>query len=401
MKSIAIMGFGVIGGGVYDVITENQEIVKKNVGDDVRIKYILDLREFPDHPAAGLITHNVDDIINDPEVSVVVETMGGVNPAFAFEMRALEAGKSVVTSNKELVESKGPELFAAAKAHNVNFFYEASVGGGIPVIRAMTECLTADRITEVSGILNGTTNYILTSMDDEGVSYEDALKQAQELGYAEKDPTADVEGHDAGRKIAILASMVTGKKVAFEDLPCEGISQISSADFAYAKLLKMSVKLIATAYFRGDKVVALVAPRFVPRSNALYGVNDVYNAVNIVGNMVDNIMLFGRGAGSHATASAVVGDVIKALKTDGNIYEGWSDEKVAIYDTGDSVGEIFVRVKGGLDKADKLTEIFGGGRVLDAGIEGEFAFVTPAITEDEVAAKLNQIDGVIKTLIIK
>lgn len=402
MRSIAIMGFGVIGSGVYDVVTVNGDILKNQIGDDVQVKKILDLRDFPDHPAGALITHDIDEILDDPEISVIVETMGGVEPAFSFEMRALEKGKHVVTSNKELVEAKGAELFEAAKANKACFFFEASVGGGIPIIRAINKCLTADRIDEISGILNGTTNYILTSMSQSDVSYEEALKKAQELGYAEKDPTADVEGHDAGRKIAILASMVTGKSVKFSQLSCEGISKITSEDFKYAKILNMSIKLIASAYFEEDGVMALVAPRFVPHDNDLYAVDDVFNAVSVHGNFVDDVMFYGRGAGSHATASAVVADVIDALKHDNKtVYPGWSGETMKVKSPESAVGEIFVRIKGTPDYGLKVVNEFGGGRVISADISGEFGFITPAISEAEIAEKLQKINGVIKTIRIK
>ena len=402
MRYIAIMGFGVIGSGVYDVITTNQKILKKNIGEGVEIKYILDLREFPNHPANKLITHNIDDIISDKDVELVVETMGGVEPAFTFEERALKAGKHVVTSNKELVEAKGAMLFEIARKHSVNFFFEASVGGGIPIIRGINSCLTADKIEEVSGILNGTTNYILTSMNREGVSYEDALKKAQELGYAEKDPTADVEGHDAGRKIAILASMVTGKNVSFDKMSCEGISKITKEDFLYARKLGMSVKLIATAYFLDDdKVMALVAPRFVPSDNDLYAVEGVFNAVSVHGNMVDHVMFYGRGAGSHATASAVVADIVEALKRNSEtVYPGWSNEEAEVIGPTSAIGKYFIRVND-MQKQEDALEILGGGKIVDAGVDGEYGIVTGLMDEETFAKKLSKIDGVIMNIRIK
>ena len=315
MRQIAIMGFGTIGSGVFDVVNTNREVIKRNLGEELQVKYVLDIREFPGQPVEKVLVHDVDTIVNDPDVDIVVETMGGLEPAFTFVKKALEAGKSVATSNKELVAKKGVELLALAKEKNSNFFFGASVGGGIPIIRPLLRSLSADEIDQVTGILNGTTNYILTKMDQEETSFEDALKEAQDNGFAERKPEADVEGFDACRKIAILSSIVLEKFVNFEDIQTEGITKITTADFQYARKLGWAIKLLGSSWKENGRVYAMVAPALVKPENPLFAVNDVFNAILVHGNMVDNVMFYGRGAGSHATASAVMADVVEAAKT--------------------------------------------------------------------------------------
>ncbi len=402
MKYIAIMGLGTIGRGVYELICENRDILKERLGEEVRVKRILDLRDFPGDPVQDLITHDVSDVIDDPSISIVVETMGGVEPAFSFEMRALNAGKHVCTSNKELVEKKGAELLLAARKNNVNFFFEASVGGGIPIIRNLAECLTADKILSISGILNGTTNYILSSMADGGVTYEAALLEAQKLGFAERNPEADVEGYDAGRKIAILASMVTGKNVSFEDITVEGISDITEEDIRYASELGCAIKLIAEAVFEEDGVFALVAPRMVGRGDALYSVNNVFNAVTVCGNMVGDVMLYGQGAGARATSSAVCADVFEAIKRGGEtVYAGWSDEKATVKDISGIKYRYFVRVLGSDQSAyENALKAFSGGGI--AGTRSmEFGLITEEMTEAEFLKRSSELNGFIKGIRIK
>lgn len=312
---IAVLGHGVVGSGVVELFFRNKKSIEKRAGCEMDIKYILDLRDFPDLPYKEKFTKDFNDIINDEEVSAVAECMGGVEPAFTFVKACLEKGKSVSTSNKELVAAKGDILLAAAKAHNCNFFFEASVGGAIPIIRPLHRCLAANDIDKAAGILNGTTNFILTKMYDDNMSFGDALKLAQELGYAEKDPTADVEGHDACRKICIISSLIFGKHVYPENVYTKGISEIQLCDVAAADILGHSVKLIASVRRLADgRILPAVMPMLVSHENIISGVNDVFNAVLVYGDGIDQAMFYGRGAGKFPTASAVLGDVIEAVK---------------------------------------------------------------------------------------
>lgn len=278
------------------------------------MKYILDLRDFPGSPVEDKIVHDFQVIADDPEVQIVVETMGGLNPAYPFVKTCLEAGKNVVTSNKALVATHGTELLAIAREKQVNFQFEASVGGGIPIIRPLYECLMGEQIQEITGILNGTTNFILTKMDKEGASFDAVLKEAQELGYAERNPEADVEGYDTCRKIAILTAMATGKEVDFEDIQTEGITKITDVDFKYADKMGTSIKLFGTSRMNGDQVFAWVAPLMIGKSHPLYAVNDVFNGIMVKGNMLGTSMFYGSGAGKLPTASAVVADIIEEAK---------------------------------------------------------------------------------------
>ena len=311
MINVAIFGFGVVGGGTAEVLTQNAKLISERVGDEINIKYILDLRDFPDSPFADKIVHDVNVILNDPEVKICAELMGGSHPAFEFSSAAMKAGKSVVTSNKEVVATFGPELLAIAKENNVRYLFEASVGGGIPVIHPIGNCLTANDITEVNGILNGTTNYILTQMINEKKDFDTALAEAQEKGYAERDPSADVDGIDTCRKTAILSAIALGKLIPPEKVQTEGIRNVTLRDVANAAKFCASIKLIGKAVRVGDKICACVGPTFVRHSNPLSGISDVFNGVLINGNAVDDVMFYGRGAGKLPTASAVVSDIIE------------------------------------------------------------------------------------------
>ncbi len=313
MINIALLGFGVVGSGTAEVLTENKALIEERLGCEYSIRYILDLRDFPDSPFASCITHNFDDILNDPEVSVVAEMMGGAHPAYDFTKACLEAGKSVVTSNKEVVSTFGVELCEIAKQHGVRYLFEASVGGGIPVIRPMINDLSSNRIGKISGILYGTTNYILTSMKDQGSSFEDALKEAQRLGYAEANPSADVDGIDAARKIVILAALASGKLVDPKTIPTEGITAITLTDTHVAQAFGYTVKLIGHAQVKDGKLIAMVSPRMVPASNPLSRIDDVFNGILVNANMVGEVMFYGPGAGKLPTASAVVADIIDII----------------------------------------------------------------------------------------
>ena len=287
---VAVMGYGTIGSGVVEVLDINRNSITKRAGEEIDVKYILDLRDFPGDPIQEKVVHDYKTIVDDPEVKIVVETMGGVEPAYTFVKAMLEAGKHVTTSNKALVAAKGAELIALAKEKNVNFMFEASVGGGIPIIRPLNSCLTADEIEEITGIVNGTTNYMLTKMSEEGLEFDDVLKDAQAKGYAEKDPTADIEGYDACRKIAILTSLVCGQQVDFEDIHTEGITKITATDIRYAKAMGRAIKLLASSRKVGDGYVAMVAPFLLPSSHPLYSVNDVFNAIFVHGNVLGDAM---------------------------------------------------------------------------------------------------------------
>ncbi len=327
MAKIAICGYGIVGSGVAEVIAENADSISRNAAEDVSIKYILDSRDFPGDYFEEYIIHDFALIENDPEVSVVIETIGGVGIAYEFTKRALLAGKSVVTSNKELVATKGHELIAIAKKKNLNYLFEASVGGGIPIIRPITQCLAANKIDEVYGILNGTTNYILTEMIQNDASFEDALHQAQANGYAESNPTADIEGIDAARKICILTDLCFGKHVNPSDVKAQGIKGVSSADVEYAKRLNCKIKLLGRAIRTGrDTATAYVAPHLVSKSSLLSNVDGVMNGIVVHGNALGDTMFYGAGAGKRPTASAVVADIIDAVKhIKARKYLDWDD----------------------------------------------------------------------------
>ena len=389
---VAIMGFGTIGSGVYKVLTTNEDVIAKRVGEKLEVKYVLDRREFPGEPWEKLVVGDYNIIANDPDVDIVVETMGGVEPAYTFVKAMLEAGKHVTTSNKALVADKGADLIKTARDNNVNFLFEASVGGGIPIIRPILECLTGDVIEEISGIVNGTTNFILTKMTEEGSEFDVVLKEAQNLGYAEKDPTADIEGHDAQRKIAILTSLVCGQQVEYTDIPTEGISHITANDIKYAKKINRNIKLLATSTAVGDTYVARVAPYLLAPEHPLFAVNDVFNAIFVHGNMLGDGMFYGSGAGSLPTASAVVGDIVEMAKHKNmNIPLEWKSEKKELADSSVVKSAFFVRTKS--DK-DAVKSAFGNVEFVEGVVYGEVGFTTDVMTEAEYESKASTLDVV-------
>ncbi|MCL2031729.1 MAG: homoserine dehydrogenase [Methanomassiliicoccaceae archaeon] len=314
MINIAIIGFGIVGSAAYEVAVQNAGLIEKRVGDSVKVKKIVDILDFENHPAPELLTKNFDDVMNDPTISIVIETIGGVRHAYEFTKKALMGGKSVVTSNKELVAMHGVELTEIAKKNNISYLFEASVGGGIPIIRPLKQCLAANEITEIYGILNGTSNYILTMMREEGKPFAEALKEAQAKGYAENNPTADIEGHDAGRKISILSWVAFGQTVDSEKIDRTGISNITSDDMEKAKAAGCVIKLIGRAKLINGKAHCTVAPELIPLSDPLAIVDGVYNAIVVRGNFIGDAMFYGHGAGGRATSSAVMGDVIEIAR---------------------------------------------------------------------------------------
>ena len=389
MINVGVFGYGTVGGGVVEVLTKNAEVIAKNVGEEVKVKAILDLRDFPGDPFEKLVVHDVETIVNDPEISIICETMGGVGAAYAFTKQALMQGKSVCTSNKELVALHGPELLALAKANNCSYKFEASVGGGIPIIRPLQDALTADKIEKVVGIVNGTTNYMLTKMANEGADFDAVLREAQLLGYAELHPEADVEGYDACRKIAILSSLVYGKTIKYETIHTEGITKISARDFKYANQMEMGIKLLAKYEDIETGAYALVAPHLLKPSHPLYAVSDVFNAIMVHGNMVDDTMFFGRGAGKLPTASAVCGDVVECAKNIGkNIPCNWADEEVVLSGFEASKKAFFVRV--GAELKEDALKAFKNVTEVSVGYFDEFAFVTEEMTEAEFESAKNE-----------
>ena len=390
MINIALLGFGVVGSGTAEVLTQNKAIIEKKIGQEIAIKYILDLREFPNSPFGSLVVHDFNTIVNDPEVSVVAEMMGGSHPAYDFTIACLKAGKSVVTSNKEVVANFGTELLAVAREHGVSYLFEASVGGGIPIIRPLREDLASNNVTAISGILNGTTNYILTKMDTEGASFADVLKDAQQKGYAEANPAADVEGLDAARKIVILAAMAFGKRIDPNTILCEGITKITTADSELAKTMGYAIKLIGYTTKLDGKILAMVSPRLVPLGNPIHGVNDVNNGILVNADMVGQVMFYGPGAGKLPTASAVTGDLvdIMAHTPAGIISPVWTDaapEEIA--NPEDYACRHLVVLTASEEDASRIMLLFGS---LNAAhcIDGRFSFITDEMTEADVKEKI-------------
>ena len=394
--NIAIMGYGVVGSGVAEVLKKNHaSIVKKSTQDELELVRILDLRDFPGDENEKLFTKDFNDILNDASIGIVVETMGGVNPAYDFVLACLKAGKSVVTSNKELVAAKGCELLRVAEEMNVNFMFEASVGGGIPIIRPIINCLAANEIDEIAGILNGTTNFILTKMINEGMTFEAALRIAQELGYAERDPSADVEGKDACRKICILASLCFGNHVYPDEVYTEGITKIALADVEYAKAWGGVIKLIGRATRYGDgKISAMVSPAFIRCSSQLAGVDDVFNAILVRGDAIGDVVFYGRGAGKLPTASAVVADVVDCARHSASrkVF-GWEDS-IADYVVNykDIKHPFFVRA-GYTDEAaakQSIADAFGAVEYLtyEGAAANELGFVTAPVAQSEFDEKI-------------
>ena len=404
MIKTAVMGYGTIGSGVAEILDQNKAEVAKSAGQEVELKYVLDLRDFPDSPVADKIIHDFKIIEEDPEVQVVVETMGGLNPAYPFVKACLLAGKHVVTSNKALVAAYGTELLAIAKEKQVNFFFEASVGGGIPIIRPLYRCLMGERIEEITGILNGTTNYILTKMDKEGETFENALKEAQNLGYAERNPEADVEGYDACRKIAILSSLAYGAHVDYRDVYTEGITKITAEDMKYAKMLGMSIKLLADSKREGERFSAMVCPTMVGKGSPLYSVNGVFNAVFVHGNVLGDAMFYGSGAGKLPTASAVAGDIVDCAKHLGKtVMMNWSSKELERVDIKEVKHAFFVRIKGKMEeRLNQVKAVFSNPQTVSVpGLEEEFGFVTECISEEDFAKKAEGLEGIISRIRIR
>ncbi len=401
MKKIAVLGYGVVGSGTVEILYNHKESIEKKIGEDYEVKYILDLRDFPDSPYADKFTKSFDDIVSDPEVDIVVEVLGGVKFAYPYVKSSLEAGKSVVTSNKELVAAYGAELLKIAREKNVNFFFEASVGGGIPIIRPLNQCLSANKIDEIAGILNGTTNFILTKMIKEGMGFDEALKIAQELGYAEKDPTADVEGHDTCRKICILSALAFGKHVYPDNIHTEGITKITLEDVKYCESIGSVIKLIGYASEKDGKVAVMTCPAVIDGESQLAGVNDVFNAILVRGDATGDVVFYGKGAGKLPTASAVVSDVIIAAKEKSTTrMMSWEDsEQDFIVPESEICNSFYVRAN-----ADKsaVESIFGNVRYLsrENAPDSEVAFITDAINEKVFAEKCSKVDviGTIRVL---
>lgn len=401
MLNVGILGYGTVGSGVFEILTSSKDSISKRAGRDINVKYVLDLREFPEDVVEPVLVHEYSLIVNDPDVQIIVETMGGVHPAFEFVKEALEKGKSVCTSNKELVAKHGAELLEIAKEKKVNFLFEASVGGGIPIIRPLNQSLTVDEIEEITGILNGTTNYILTKMSQEGSDFETVLKEAQEKGYAERNPEADVEGYDACRKIAILTSLAYGMQVDYEDIYTEGITKLTDTDFKYAKALELSIKIFGTSKKVGNKVYAMVAPMMITSNNPLYSVNDVFNGIFVKGNFLGDVMFYGKGAGKLPTASAVVADVVDAAKHQGtNIMTIWSSQKLELANIEEASHIFFVRLQGTKDSLEsKVKEAFGEvTEVKVQGIENEYAFITKELSEKAFKTQIEKFDTFISRI---
>ena len=399
MSKIAVMGFGVVGSGTVELFYKNKINIEEKAGKLLDIKYILDIRDFPDNPYADKFVKDINVILNDAEVDIVVEVMGGLKPAFEFVRSCLSKGKTVVTSNKELVATKGYELLNIAKENNCNFFFEASVGGGIPIIRPLHQCLAANEITEIAGILNGTTNFILTKMIDEQMSFYDALGMAQTLGYAEKDPTADVEGHDACRKICILASLAFGKHVYPDKVHTEGISAITLEDVEYAENWGGVIKLIGSVKkLPNGKIVPLVRPALIKKSSQLSTIDDVFNGIMVMGDAIDKVLFYGRGAGKLPTASAVVADVIDAAKSTGTSNsQTWAEGRNVDFIEDYNKCEVSMYVRISCENRDEavsiIKNIFGEVKYLTRkGREKtELAFTTPVMVEEVITSKLSEL----------
>ena len=391
MANIAVLGHGVVGSGVLEVLTSHAASIAKRAKEEIHVKYILDLKEFPGLPYSDRFTKDFNVILNDPEVQIVVEVMGGLHPAYDFVKACLENGKSVVTSNKELVAQKGAELLAIAQANNLNFLFEASVGGGIPIIRPISQCLAANEIDQIAGILNGTTNFILTKMIHEQMGFDEALKLAQQLGYAEKDPTADIEGFDSVRKICILASLTFGKHVYPDNIHTEGITKITPEDVEYAASWGGVIKLIGSVKMLEDgRIDIFVSPMFIENESQLAGVSDVFNGIMVRGDATGDVVFYGKGAGKLPTASAVVADVIDCIKhRKQRKYLYWTDSEenyVLPWEEGTAAMYIRAFAPNTDETYAKIKEIFGEVQMLSRNGEqdDEFAFVTEEKTIGEI-----------------
>ncbi len=392
MAEIAVMGYGIVGAGVVGVLEKNSDIIKKNAGEEVNVKYVLDLRDFPDDPIQEKVIHDVEILLADKDVELVVETMGGVEPAFTFVKRALESGKHVCTSNKNLVAAKGAELLKIAKEKGVYFLFEAAVGGGIPIIRSINNALTADRIESVTGILNGTCNYIISKMERDGESFEAALKKAQDNGFAERDPENDIKGYDSCRKIAILASIISGKAVSYEKILTEGIDGVCAEDIAYAKSLGMKIKLLAKCAYEDGKLSAITAPFLIGSKHPLFGIDGVINAVSVHGNAVEDVAFTGAGAGRYPTASAVVSDIVDAIKHKGKDEYPvlWSEDELVPEDAGDNMYQYFVRIRENEKNDDSAFEAV---RTVSLDeLEDEYGIITDEMTHKEFEERSQKVE---------
>ncbi|MCR4909253.1 MAG: homoserine dehydrogenase [Lachnospiraceae bacterium] len=405
MTEVAVLGYGTVGSGVVEVLERNAAVIEHTAGDALHVKYVLDIRDFPGDPIQERITHDFNQILDDPDIKVIAEVMGGVEPAYSFTKQALEKGKSVCTSNKELVARYGSELLSLARDKGVNYLFEASCGGGIPIIAAINQSLIANEIDEITGILNGTTNYILSEMAESGSAFEDALADAQEKGYAERNPEADVEGHDACRKLAILSSLCFGKRVNYEDIYTEGITAVTHADILYAKELGMAVKLLASGWTvpEGDtkRFYALVAPFLVSPENPLFSVNGVFNAVFVHGNMLGDAMFYGSGAGKLPTASAVAGDMIEAVRRAGETIMTFdSTELLPITAIENESRRFFVRIP--KEREEAAEKAFGEIKIVTVPeLSGETGFVTEEMTEKAFEECAEKAGGIISRIRIK
>ena len=396
---VAVMGYGTVGSGVVEVINTNGARINERIGDELNIKYVLDMKDFPGDPVQEKIVHDFETIVSDEDVQIVVEVMGGIEPAYTFVKRCLQAGKSVATSNKALVAKHGAELLSIAAEHDINFLFEASVGGGIPIIRPLNSSLTADEIEEITGIVNGTTNYMMTEMTEKGADFNEVLKDAQAKGYAEKDPTADIEGHDPCRKIAILTSLVCGRQVDFEDIHCEGITKITADDFKYAKVLNRSIKLLASSRKVGNSYSCMVAPFMLSAEHPLCGVNGVFNGIFVHGNVLGDAMFYGSGAGKLPTASAVVADVVDEAKhLHRNIMTNWSSYALKLMDMDEVEGRCFVRVSD--TTMEDVEKAFGDVQTIEPDdLPDEFGFITPVMKQAEYYEKISKLTGKVLAMI--
>lgn len=399
MINVAVIGYGVVGSGVVEIIKKNCASISQKAGKEIKVKKVLDIRDFDDTCAdKELLTKNPQDVFGDESISIVIETIGGAKIAYEYTKKALESGKHVVTSNKELVATHGPELLKLAKKNKINYLFEASVGGGIPIIRPLNRCLAANEIYSIVGILNGTTNYILTQMRRDGKDFDVALKEAQKNGYAEADPTADIEGHDSCRKIAILSSIAYNEFVDYKDINTEGISKLTLTDIKYAESLNSSIKLIAMSEKIGDKIVARVSPALVDKDNPLFNVEDVFNAIVVKGDAIGEAMFYGRGAGKLPTASAVVADVIEIVKHWESCggYDWSVSESSNMMDIMDTNTKYLVRLK--VENQSEANEFVNSVydnvqwlKPLKVQDKDEVAFVTENISEKEHKAKFEAI----------
>ncbi|MBQ8413888.1 MAG: homoserine dehydrogenase [Clostridia bacterium] len=388
MINVAILGFGVVGGGVADLLTNNSDCVSRLGGDEINIKYLLDLRDFPDSPFADRVVHDFDIILSDPEVSCVIEVMGGSHPAYEYTVAALKAGKSVITSNKEVVAAFGDEFLSLAAEHGACYRFEAAVGGGIPVISPMISFIGQNRLREVRGILNGTTNYILTKMFSYGASFEESLKDAQDRGYAERNPDADVLGTDACRKITILTALATGKLLPTDSIHTEGITAIRKEDVIFAEKIGMKIKLLGRCILTDNGIQAVVAPFMIHNDSPLSTVSGVYNAVEVIGDPIGNVMFYGQGAGAGATASAVVGDLMQIMRSGRSYAEPcWTKTDDGLLDFACFEARNYVALDG-----VTLSEVNAAlGEIQLICDEGELAFITGVLSESEISEAIEKL----------